>query len=228
MKKNNFVLSFIGLMFMACSTNIKLDDEYVENRLVNLDITEKSSIVCFGDSLTYGHGLNTATESWPALLQNRVTIPVINSGVDDNTTEDAVARFNTDVLAHNPAIVIFDFGGNDIYYLKKKVSYKDIEKNFRTMLDQLDLEKTQVYIMRFYNDEMKFLDLFGNFDKILKRLETDYPVIVIWDAWSGAWGHKEYKLDFTHCNAEGYKIMEQHIFEAIKPCLKKNNLLSSN
>jgi len=226
MKKRFINLLFTTLIFAGCATQVGTDPSDLEERLIDLELTETSTIVCFGDSLTYGHGLDTATESWPALLQQKVTIPVINAGIDDNTTEDAVARFETDVLDNNPAIVIFDFGGNDIYLPKKKVSYANIEKNFRTMLDQLDFEKTQVYLMRFYNNEMKFLDPFGTFDKILLRLEEDYPVIVIWDAWSGAWGHKDYKLDFTHCNAEGYKIMVEHIYDAMEPCLEKNDLIA--
>lgn len=199
---------------------------FAESKFVN--ISENSTIVCFGDSLTYGHGANSETESWPALLQKRVKIPVINSGRNDDTTEDGILRFDKDVIFHNPAVVIFDFGGNDIFSLKKKLSYKQIEANFRTMLDKLDKTKTQVYIMRFYNNQMRFFDIFGSFDRILKRLEKDYDVTIIWDAWSGAWGHKDCKFDMTHCNAKGYKIMEQNIFNVLEPFLKENDLLIMN
>ena len=199
---------------------------FAESKPVN--INENSTIVCFGDSLTYGHGANSETESWPALLQKRVKIPVINSGRNDDTTEDGILRFDEDVILHNPAVVIFDFGGNDIFSLKKKLSYKQIEANFRTMLDKLDKTKTQVYIMRFYNNQMRFFDIFGSFDRMLKRLEKDYDVTIIWDAWSGAWGHKDCKFDMTHCNAKGYKIMEQNIFNVLEPFLKENDLLIMN
>ena len=199
---------------------------FAESRSVNID--ENSTIVCFGDSLTYGHGANSETESWPALLQKRVKIPVINSGRNDDTTADGILRFDEDVILHNPAVVIFDFGGNDIFSLKKKLSYKQIEANFRTMLDKLDLSKTKVYIMRFYNNQMRFFDIFGSFDRILKRLEKDYDVTIIWDAWSGAWGHKDCKFDMTHCNAKGYKIMEQNIFNVLEPFLRENDLLIMN
>lgn len=199
---------------------------FAESRSVNID--ENSTIVCFGDSLTYGHGANSETESWPALLQKRVKIPVINSGRNDDTTEDGILRFDEDVILHNPAVVIFDFGGNDIFSLKKKLSYKQIEANFRTMLDKLDISKTKVYIMRFYNNQMRFFDIFGSFDRMLKRLEKDYDVTIIWDAWSGAWGHKDCKFDMTHCNAKGYKIMEQNIFNVLEPFLRENDLLIMN
>ena len=199
---------------------------FAESKPVN--INENSTIVCFGDSLTYGHGANSETESWPALLQKRVKIPVINSGKNDDTTADGILRFDEDVILHNPAVVIFDFGGNDIFSLKKKLSHKQIEANFRTMLDKLDLSKTKVYIMRFYNNQMRFFDIFGSFDRMLKRLEKDYDVTIIWDAWSGAWGHKDCKFDMTHCNAKGYKIMEQNIFNVLEPFLKENDLLIMN
>ena len=199
---------------------------FAESKPVN--INENSTIVCFGDSLTYGHGANSETESWPALLQKRVKIPVINSGRNDDTTEDGILRFDEDVILHNPAVVIFDFGGNDIFSLKKKLSYKQIEANFRTMLDKLDISKTKVYIMRFYNNQMRFFDIFGSFDRMLKRLEKDYDVTIIWDAWSGAWGHKDCKFDMTHCNAKGYKIMEQNIFNVLEPFLRENDLLIMN
>ena len=220
--KNLLIAPTLIILFClaGCATMYNPTD-YEAKKLV---ITENSTVVCFGDSLTYGHGANSETESWPAVLQEYISIPVINSGIDDDTTLDGVNRFQTDVLDYNPAILIFDFGGNDIYNFNKKQSYAEIEQNFRTMLNQVDFDKTQVYIMRFFNDEMRFLDVFGSFDKILKRLQADYDVIIIWDAWSGAWGHKDCKFDMTHCNAKGYKIMAENILSVIKPCLKENHL----
>ena len=59
-------------------------------------------------------------------------------------------------------------------------------------------------------------------------IEKDYDVTIIWDAWSGAWGHKDCKFDMTHCNAKGYKIMEQNIFNVLEPFLRENDLLIMN
>lgn len=220
-----FSAFFFCLSLFSCSSTVELEIAEKEKDPVKVEITSDSTIVCFGDSLTHGHGADIETESWPALLQKRINIPVINAGIDDNTTEDAVERFDEDVLSHNPAMIIFDFGGNDKFLMNKHQTNKEIEENFRTMLDKIDYSKTQVYIMRFFNDEMRFFDLWGNFDRILKRLEKDYNVIIIWDAWKNAWGKSDCKADMTHCNAKGYEVMEQNIFEVIEPFLIKNNLL---
>ena len=222
------IILIAPLCLAGAKTSYKKENAVKTLNVKTVNIEENSTIVCFGDSLTYGHGADSATESWPSLLQKRVNIPVINSGRDDDTTADGLLRFEEDVLSHNPAAVIIDFGGNDIFYPKKKIPFKEIESNFRKMLDRIDFEKTQVYVMRFYNNEMRFLDIFGRFDRLLKRLEKDYDVTIIWDAWKGAWGHKDCKFDMSHCNAKGYRIMEQNIFSVLEPFLKENKLLKEN
>lgn len=226
MKYLSILIGFIvSFCFFTCSSSMNSNKEAIDKKMKRIEITDDSTIVCFGDSLTYGHGADSLTESWPVLLQEKVNIPVINSGVNDDTTSDGVNRFTKDVLEKNPAILIIDFGGNDIFYPSKHNSYKQIEANFRIMLDQIDFSKTQVYIMRFYNDQMRFLDFLGNFDRILKRLQKDYDVEIIWDAWKNVWVHKDCKFDMSHANAKGYSIMAENIFNTIRPSLEINNLL---
>jgi lysophospholipase L1-like esterase len=72
-----------------------------------------STVVCFGDSLTYGKGRASIEESYPLILQKSINIQVINSGVEYfDTTADGLERIKRDVLAYNPVIVLIGFGGN--------------------------------------------------------------------------------------------------------------------
>jgi len=73
-------------------------------------------IVCFGDSLTAGHGVATG-QTYPDYLQRDLdgrgyAYHVVNKGIDGNTTKDGVDRLK-DVLALHPQIVVVEFGGND-------------------------------------------------------------------------------------------------------------------
>ena len=73
-------------------------------------------IVCFGDSLTEGHGAEFG-KSYPDYLQSDLDARgyhyrVVNEGISGNTTKDGVERLDN-VLALKPAIVIVEFGGND-------------------------------------------------------------------------------------------------------------------
>jgi len=73
-------------------------------------------IVCFGDSITAGYGIDPG-HSWPDGLQARLDAHgykyrVLNFGVSGATTKDGVTQL-PQVLARHPQIVVVEFGGND-------------------------------------------------------------------------------------------------------------------
>lgn len=85
-------------------------------------------IVCFGDSTTDASYVNTDEDFALAYKDLKVysnwlveeleqvflkKVEVINSGISGDTTLDAKLRFKTDVLDHNPDLVIIQFGAND-------------------------------------------------------------------------------------------------------------------
>jgi acyl-CoA thioesterase I len=70
-------------------------------------------IVCFGDSLTRGHGAEPV-ESYPAVLACLLGRDVQNRGHDGETSESALERLDDDVLSLSPSIVIMTLGGNDM------------------------------------------------------------------------------------------------------------------
>src|ERR1039457_986690 len=76
----------------------------------------RRAIVCFGDRITAGFGLD-AGQSSPDILQqdlDRRGLPyrVVNLGVSGDTTQDGLARIFM-ALAEKPAIVLLELGGND-------------------------------------------------------------------------------------------------------------------
>jgi acyl-CoA thioesterase I len=73
-------------------------------------------LVCFGDSITAGYGLQTG-QSYPDYLQQKLDdhgyhYKVSNQGTSGATTKDAVASLPS-ILRLHPEIVIVEFGGND-------------------------------------------------------------------------------------------------------------------
>jgi acyl-CoA thioesterase-1 len=73
-------------------------------------------IVCYGDSITAGYGLEPG-QSFPAALQRdldaaRIPAKVVSRGTSGATTKDAVAGIQS-VLYLHPDVVIVEFGGND-------------------------------------------------------------------------------------------------------------------
>ncbi len=102
-------------------------------------------IVCYGDSITAGHGLSYG-EAYPDFLQKKLDAQgyrykVVNQGTSGATTKDALAGLPF-VLRLHPAVVIVEFGGND------GLRGLPVEES-RSNLDQLltALEKAHVKIL---------------------------------------------------------------------------------
>ena len=77
---------------------------------------DRPVLVCYGDSITAGYGLQTG-QSYPDALQRDLDsrgyhYNVSNQGTSGATTKDAVADLRSILLLH-PAVVIVEFGGND-------------------------------------------------------------------------------------------------------------------
>lgn len=78
------------------------------------------TIVAFGSSSTEGSGASAPERTYPARLEAmlrarwpRAGIRVINRGVGGETVEDMMRRIDEDVLARDPALVIWQTGAND-------------------------------------------------------------------------------------------------------------------
>ncbi|MGA2168940.1 MAG: arylesterase [Terracidiphilus sp.] len=81
-----------------------------------LHAADRALLVCYGDSITAGYGLQTG-QSFPDALQRDLDshgyrYQVNNHGTSGATTKDAVADLRSILLLH-PEIVIVEFGGND-------------------------------------------------------------------------------------------------------------------
>jgi acyl-CoA thioesterase-1 len=78
--------------------------------------TAPKTLLCLGDSLTAGYGLDES-QAWPALLQARLdaALPgwrVVNAGVSGDTSDDALQRLGW-LLKSPPTAAFVCLGGND-------------------------------------------------------------------------------------------------------------------
>jgi lysophospholipase L1-like esterase len=85
------------------------------------------TIICFGDSLTYGTGAVPGMD-YPSQLSKMIGRPVINAGVPGNTTARALKRLEQDVLSRSPDLVLITLGGNDLKNgIAKDVAFKNLK-----------------------------------------------------------------------------------------------------
>ena len=72
-------------------------------------------VVAFGDSITEAVIGIRPEESWLSLLQSDMGggVRFFNAGVGGNSAREAMQRFDRDVLARRPDVVLIEFGGNN-------------------------------------------------------------------------------------------------------------------
>ncbi|MCA9179671.1 MAG: family 10 glycosylhydrolase [Planctomycetales bacterium] len=119
--------------------------------------SEPTTIVAFGDSTTAVRGdLTVYCDLLQTGLPRRgVPVRVINSGVGGNHTGHARERFERDVLAHHPEIVIIQFGINDAAVDvwktppadQPRVALNDYKENLRHFVKELRKSDAQVVLM---------------------------------------------------------------------------------
>ncbi|MFZ0575884.1 MAG: GDSL-type esterase/lipase family protein [Psychrobacillus psychrotolerans] len=98
-------------------------------------------VICFGDSIT------ARKEGYPSpILTHKMSLKMpnykfINAGVSGNTTEQAMFRFNKDVLSKRPDVVTVLFGANDSA-TDKLVDIDTFKRNISLFTKQIGPEKT--------------------------------------------------------------------------------------
>src|SRR5690606_21430621 len=117
-----FSYFFIVILLTSCG-DVKSEKTSVESQSV--EQTEDASannatdkiILCFGDSITAGYGLDDADDAYPALLQQKIDslnldYTVINSGVSGETTAGGKSRIEW-VIKQDIDIFLLELGAND-------------------------------------------------------------------------------------------------------------------
>jgi len=72
-------------------------------------------MVCHGDSLTEAADL-AQNDAWPMLVEGRLNLKAINSGIGGDTSGGMLGRFYDDVVRHQPDLVIILGGTNDLWW----------------------------------------------------------------------------------------------------------------
>lgn len=102
-------------------------------------------VVFLGDSLTAGLG-GDEDDLYVTQLQRRFRTRLINAGVAGNMSSDGLARIETDVLVHDPRLVVVMIGGNDmIDGIDREALSANVEAIVRRLVEaQIDVVLVEV------------------------------------------------------------------------------------
>jgi acyl-CoA thioesterase-1 len=174
---------------------------------------EEGTIVCMGDSLTAGYGVEEA-EAYPALLEDRLHAAgyryrVVNAGVSGETSSGALSRLDW-MLTLDPDIVILETGANDgLRGVDPDLTRRNIAAIVNAFQDR-DIVVVLAGMQMVRNLGSAFTE---SFRALYPDIAQSTGAILIPFFLEGVAGRPALnQADGIHPTAEGYRVIVEHIY----------------
>lgn len=179
-------------------------------------------ILCYGDSITAGYGLE-AGQSYPDVLQTildgkNYKYRVINSGISGDTTQSGLDRLY-DVQRLNPKITLLELGGNDGL---RGIEASKTRDNLYAIASGLESRGSKILLIgitlpRNYGPE--YIREFENNYKVIAS-ERKYPLMPF--ILEGVYNQPGMmQADGIHPTAKGAAKVAANVFKYLEPMLTK-------
>ena len=218
-----YILSVI--LLLGCGNEkskekVKESTSETEQETSVSEANQTKTILCFGDSITAGYGLDDSNEAFPALLQNKIDslgldYNVINSGVSGETTAGGLSRIDW-VLKQDIAVFLLELGGNDGL---RGVPLTETRSNLQAIMDAVREKDPETTIIL---AGMELPPNMGNeytteFRLVFSELAEKNDVLFIPFILKDVGGIPELNQgDGIHPTAEGHQIVASTVWEVLK------------
>lgn len=178
------------------------------NTKTPITLEQNTTILAFGDSLTYGIGADK-NESYPEVLSTLLGVKVISSGIPGEVSQDGLVRLQSVLEKTNPNILILCHGGNDIL---KKHNLDLTKQNLKTMIEMAQIKNIRVILVGvpmwrgFLGIQTAKI-----YDELVDELDIDYEGDIL----EYIINDVNLKADRVHPNNKGYQQMAQALAKVI-------------
>lgn len=187
-----------------------------------LPAAERPILVCFGDSITAGHGLPEG-QAYPDYLQKILDArgypyEVVNQGTSGATTKDALAELPV-VLRMHPAVVIVEFGGNDGL---RGLPVADTRANLDQVLTNLERLHVRILLAGITLPPDYGQDYIRSFDQIFRDLAAKHHVALVPMLYVNLVNVPgTIQSDGIHPTAKGSQMIAETLFPVLRPMLRR-------
>jgi acyl-CoA thioesterase-1 len=183
---------------------------------------DRPVLVCYGDSITAGYGLQSG-QSFPDALQRDLDrrgyhYKVLNQGTSGATTKDAAASLHS-ILQLHPQIVIVEFGGNDGL---RGLPPDQTRRNLDEVLTELRNAHIKILLAGITLPPNYGQDYIRQFDQIFRALAAKHHVAFV------PMIYKDLihvpgtiQSDGIHPTAKGSEIVARTLLPALTPLMRK-------
>lgn len=181
------------------------------------------TILCFGDSITAGYGLDDINDAYPAVLQQKIDASgldytVINSGLSGETTAGGKSRISW-ILNQNIDIFLLELGANDGL---RGVTLSETHSNLQAIIDAVKKKnpKTEIILAGMElppNMGQDYTTAFRTvFADLAKANHVEFIPFILKDVGGIP---RLNQADGIHPTAEGHKIIADTVWEVLQPML---------
>ena len=187
---------------------------------------KSKTILCFGNSITAGYGLDDTNDAFPGLLQQKIdslnlNYEVVNSGLSGETTAGGKARIDW-VLNQDIVIFILELGANDGL---RGVQLSETRSNLQSIINQVKQKSPETKIIlagmqlppnmgEDYTSAFKTV-----FADIAEKNDIAFIPFILKDVGGIA---KLNQSDGIHPTAEGHQIIANTVWKTLKPMLEQD------
>lgn len=193
---NLITIFLIAGVLASCSDNAKLQA-----------LDANSTILAFGDSLTYGTG-TSRNKAYPAVLERLINRKVINAGVPGEISKNGLSRLPGLLEKHHPRLIIICHGGNDIL---RKLDLSKTRNNIQQMINLARQNNSEVMLIG-----VPEFGLFLNTVPIYQALADENHVPIANNILGDIIGNNSLKSDHIHPNTQGYQLLAENINIVLK------------
>ena len=221
-----FCYFILPLLLFSCgdgktekTTDTQSTSEQTEDLMTNEN--KSKTILCFGDSITAGYGLDDSNDAYPALLQQKIdslglNYTVINSGVSGETTAGGRSRIDW-VIKQKVDLFLLELGANDGL---RGVALSETRANLQAIIDVVKEKSPQTTIIlagmelppnmgQDYTTEFRQL-----YADLAEKNDLEFIPFILKDVGGIASLNQG---DGIHPNVEGHKILANTVWETLEP-----------
>jgi acyl-CoA thioesterase-1 len=222
MKKNAIVICLLVIGISILSSCDSSPQETIAPVAASPEETSQGVIVCMGNSLTAGYGVDE-DQAYPALLQKRLReagMPynVINAGISGETSSGALSRLEW-MLTLDPDIVILETGANDGL---RGVDPDLTRRNIEAMVSELQARGIVVVLAGMQMVRNLGLDFTRAFSAIYLEIAREADLILIPFFLEGVAGRPDLnQADGIHPTPEGYRLIVANIYPYVLDAIER-------
>lgn len=220
-----FCYFMMALILLSCGNDNKTKEksEAVTSTVIDSTLTEalpKKTILCFGDSITAGYGLDDTNDAYPGVLQTKIDslgldYVVVNSGSSGETSAGGRSRIQW-VLNQEITIFLLELGANDGL---RGVPLSETRANLKAIIEAVRAKdpKTTIILAGMELPPNMGQDYTTEFRAIFADLAKTYDLEFIPFILKDVGGIAELNQgDGIHPTVEGHKIVANTVWEVLE------------